>query len=237
MSAKKKGGARKRAAAKRTRDAKSVKTGAHSDRPPTRSEREEERVNEPTGMCDERELAFIDEWMGPSRFNGTRAMIAAGICNPDEPRSAAVRASEWLNKPHVLAEITRRREERRKAIEHANERLMQEQLAIALANIGDAMKWDGAQAMVMPPDALEEDTLAAIAEVAFIPGKFGDRVSVKMHDKSAAITQLQKMLQPTPQERRRNVAGIDGDDTGGVAIYIDGGPTGLEITVTKKDAA
>lgn len=213
----------KRAAAKRSRVAKKTPSRRGAPRPPTAIEREAARVDPLPVVCNERELAFIDEWMGPARFNGCRAMLAL---KPDyTPGAAAVRASEWLSRPHVMAEITSRREERRRQIEAATERLLEEQMHVALASISDVMDWDERTASYKPRASLTAEQLAAIAEVTF---QRGNRLTVKMHDKLRAIEALQKQLSPTPQERRR--MGTTGEE-GGVTIIVEGGPTGIEVTV------
>lgn len=206
------------------------------DRPTTKAAREAVKAENaekapdvpPIVMCNEKELAFIDHYTGDARFNGSLAIRLAGI--HDNPDVAKVYASEWLNRAHVLAEIERRRDERKKQIEFVTSRLLEEQLSVALARISDVVDWDGRDAVLMPPGALDEATLAAIAEVSIIPGKWGDRMTVRMHPKLEAIAALQKQFEDPAALRRRGIAG-GSDDEGGVTIYVDGGPTGLEVSI------
>lgn len=259
MSAKKK--ATKKGARKRTAKKRATKKGRPQKRspprPPTVVEREAEREKPAPVVCNEKELAFIDEWMGPSRFNGTDAMFAAKLIDDSSSRyTAAARASEWLSRPQVLEEITRRREARRQELEHAAERLMTEQMSVALSSIGDVLEWDDERVYLKAKESLTPEQIAAIGQLEVTisevirqyakPAEKGRKEKpeiihrtetrrVKMHDKLAAIVAMQKQLEPTFQERRRmGKLGEPGGD--GITIIVEGGATGLEVTV-KKDAA
>jgi phage terminase small subunit len=176
--------------------------------------------------CNEKELAFIDEWM--LDFNGARAMLRAGITS--KPQVARVYASVYLDRPHVLLEIARRRERNAERLDQARERMIEELQRIALTNIEDVVDWGPRGLVVRNRAALPHEHKAAIAEISETRGPAGRTIRVKMHPKIEAITQFPKQISPSSHEK-----GL-ADRAGTANIVIEGGPTGLEVTVHQSES-
>lgn len=239
---------------------KAGKRAARSDRGKQKARRRPTTVAERTlevqanqaeapapAQCNEKELAFIEFYIGEARFNGSKAIRLAGV--HADPLVARVYASQWLNRLHVQAEILRRRDERVAQLQATNARLLEEQLHIALATIGDVVDWDELDVALTPKAELTPEQIAAIAKidvnitetikearvnkegVVTKPAEIRRVVNktVAMHNKLEAIAALQKQLEVPPALRRR---GINGDpDAPGLTIILEGGATGLEVAV------
>lgn len=210
-----------------------TRTSPHTSsekRPTTKAAREAARVRSVPDpelvVCNEKELAFIDEWM--LDFNGSRAMLRAGITS--KPQVARVYASVYLDRPHVLLEIARRRKCSAERLDQARERMIEELQRIALTNIEDVVDWGPKGLVVRNRGALLQEHKAAIAEISETRGPAGRTIRVKMHPKIEAITQFLKQISPSPHER-----GL-ANGTGTANIVIEGGPTGLEVTVNHSES-
>jgi hypothetical protein len=201
-------------------------------------------VDEPTAPiepalpeCSDKELAFIAEFM-KKPGNGSAAMIAAGIT--DKPEVAKVYASQYLDRPQVLAELERRRARLMSKLDLSLERVLEELRRVALANVTDVVTVRGAGIEIdengkkhhyhgeldfKDLDQLSEEVTAAIAGVTIVPGEFGTKREIRMHSKLDALKALLEHLSPTPAERGKEGAGS------GSTIIIEGGATGLEVTV------
>jgi len=196
-------------------------------RPTTKAGREAARVRklaEPEEVaCSEKEFAFIDEWM--LDFNGTRAMLRAGITTKSDV--ARVYASNYLDRPHVLLEIASRRKRSADRLSDARERMIEELQRVGLANIEDVMEWGSDGLVVKSSSALSAEQSAAIAEICETRGPRGRTIRVKLHPKIEAISQFLKQISPSAHEQRLGQT----RDTGSTTIIIEGGPTGLEVSV------
>lgn len=184
----------------------------------------------PPVTCSDEELRFIVEYM--KDLNGSAAMIRAGIT--DTPANAKVYASRYLDRPHVLMEIAQRRADWIARNELSLERVLEELRRIGLTKMSDVATWDSDGVLILNPKAsLTEDQLAAIAAIEEEPTMFGSRLKVKLHDKLGALKDLRRALSPTLAEARFGAAlGDSHHGAGGTAtIVIEGGPTGLEVTV------
>jgi hypothetical protein len=192
--------------------------------------------------CNEKELAFIAELM-KKPGNGSAAMIAAGIT--DKPDVAKVYASQYLDRPQVLAELERRRARLMDKLDISLERVLEEIRRIALANVTDVVTVRGAgfeevekngkiakvhyhgELDFKDLDEMPEEVTAAIAGVSIVPGEFGTKREIRMHPKLDALKTLLEHLAPSKAEKDQNAGGKGG----GSMIIIEGGPTGLEVTV------
>jgi phage terminase small subunit len=205
-------------------------------------------------LLSEKENRFIELYLhGPNAFNGAACAREAGFAK----KSAKVTASRLLDKPKILQELARRRQRLMDRIELSRDRVLEEIRRMAFAKITDVVEWDEDTARMKPSEYLGEEIAAAVAEVhAHVretlvdvqPGGEGKHervalnrdatVRVKMHPKLPALQTLLAELSPTPAERRGAGSGGLVPPPSGVTIIVEGGQTGLEITVSeKKDAA
>lgn len=183
----------------------------------------------PPAVCSDEELRFVIEYL--KDLNGSAAVIRAGI--HEDPLQAKVYASRYLDRPQVIQELARRRGDLIARQELSLERVNEELRRIGYANLSDVASWDGETLWLNPQAELTEQQLSAIAEIEEIPGMYGTRLAIKMHDKKGALVALQKHLSPSPAENRFNGGAGNG---GSATIILEGGPTGLEVTVSVKQA-
>lgn len=128
-----------------------------------------------------RHQRFVAEYLVD--LDAMRAAIAAGY----SAASAAVRASQLLASPDVIALIRARQQEWASKLEISAERVLQEYAAIAFADIGELAEDDGAPKSL---SSLQRHQRVAIAEVSSSPGG----CKVRLHDKRAALADLAKHL-------------------------------------------
>lgn len=191
--------------------------------PTTRRAREAARRSSPKPRaCNEREILFLSEYM--KDWNGTQAMLRAGITT--KPTVAKVYASEWLVRPHVIAELADRRQLLMEKHELTLDRLLEELRRVGFANISDLIQWDDNGLTLRPSSTLPESQLAAVAEISEISSKGKTKLAVKMHPKLEALCQLLKHVAPTTTR-----GGSTAPREEVATIIIEGGPTGLEVTV------
>lgn len=191
--------------------------------PTTRRAREAARRSSPKPRaCNEREMLFLSEYM--KDWNGTQAMLRAGITT--KPSVAKVYASEWLVRPHVIAELADRRQLLMEKHELTLDRLLEELRRVGFANISDLIKWDADGLTLRPSSTLPESQLAAVAEVSEISSNGKTRLAVKMHPKLDALCQLLKHFAPAKMQGGTTAAREEV-----ATIIIEGGPTGLEVAV------
>lgn len=179
--------------------------------------------------CSDEELRFVLEYL--KDLNGAAAIVRAGI--HEDPKVAKVYASRYLDREHVIQELARRRGDLIAKQELSLERVNEELRRIGMANLSDVASWDGDTLFLHPQAVLTPEQLSAIAEIEEIPGMYGSRLAIKMHDKKGALIALQSHLSPSPAERRFGAGGANG---GSATIILEGGPTGLEVTVSVSQA-
>lgn len=181
----------------------------------------------PPATCNDEELRFVTEYM--KDLNGSAAMLRSGIT--DKPAVARVYASRYLDRPHVIMELARRRGELLAKNELSLERVLEELRRVGLSNLSDVVSWnDQGVLYINPKQELTAEQLSAIASIEEEPGLFGSRLRVTMHKKVEALKDLRKHFSPGLAEGRFPGAGSGG---AGTTIIIEGGPTGLEVTVTQ----
>lgn len=183
----------------------------------------------PPVTCSDDELRFVLEYLVD--LNGSAAVVRAGI--HEDPLQAKVYASRYLDRPQVILELARRRGDLIAKQELSLERVNEELRRIGFANLSDVASWDGETLWLESAADLTDEQLSAIAEIEEIPGMYGTRLAIKMHDKKGALALLQKHLSPSPAENRFNGGAAGG---GSATIILEGGPTGLEVTVSVKQA-
>lgn len=142
---------------------------------------------------------FVDAYM--ELGEQTKAAEIAGFKQPHKA------GASLMAKPHVMAEIDRRRKRIEQRVIKPGEVITQT-VNIMRGNIGDVMDWgfteveiqkpDGSIATILQPwvkvipkDQLPREVLDAIAEISLTEkGAF----KIKMHDKGAAVDRLMKHL-------------------------------------------
>lgn len=152
---------------------------------------------------------------------GNAAEAASSAYSVQTRSSAKTKGSLVLDRPHVLAELARRRERLIARHELSEDRVIEELRRIAFANLDDVATWGPDGVTVLSSTTLTEGTRAAVESVESIPTQQGPRVRVRLHNKLAALEALLARMTPTPAEQR--------GATVGVQVIIEGGPTGLEV--------
>lgn len=131
---------------------------------------------------------FVAEYL--IDLNATQAAIRAGY----SAKTARNIAQELLTKPHIQAELQKRREKVEKKLEISQEQVIAELAAIALSNGADYAKvvGDGVSSYVefTLTDQLDPMKLKAIASIE----ESQNGMKVKTHDKLRAIELLGKFM-------------------------------------------
>lgn len=166
----------------------------------------------------------------PEYVSGYHKMLRAGITT--KPQVAAVYASLYLDRPHVAIEIAVRRKRSAEQLSQARERMIEELQQIGLSNIEDVIEWKNNAVTLKASSSLTVQNKAAIAEISETRGSRGRTLRVKMHPKIDAIAQFLKQITPSGHER---VSGANAGSAG-ATIIIEGGPTGLEVSVEAAPA-
>ncbi len=156
---------------------------------------------------------FVDHYLVD--LNATKAALAAGYSE----KTAKSAASRLLTNVNVRAEIDQRNATLATQLEVTRDRVINEIARIAFGDITDVIKWGRIKVAVseateipeavydidlVPSDELSEDATRAIAEIR----RTRDGVTVKMHNKLAALEALTKHLglnQPEEEEPPRKI--------------------------------
>lgn len=137
------------------------------------------------GKLTEKQKRFIDEYL--IDLNATQAAIRAGYSK----KTAGQIAFYYFQKPHIQAEIQKRRARLQSKLEITQEKVLQELASIAFANGSDFAKVeDNDTVKMIPTSQLPADKLPAIAGIK--AGQYG--IEVKLHDKVKALELLGKYL-------------------------------------------
>lgn len=126
--------------------------------------------------------AFVDAYM--ETRSARRAAELAGYADP------AKRGWFTLQVKAVADEISRRKEEIRKRNEHMEDQVIQELAAVAFASMDDFVDFTDGTLRVKSLDEIPEELRGCIKEVTLIPGKYGDKIQIKLHDKMVAVKML-----------------------------------------------
>jgi phage terminase small subunit len=131
---------------------------------------------------------FVAEYL--IDLNATQAVIRAGY----SAKTARNIANELLTKPHIQAELQKRRGKIQNKLEISQETIIAELAAIAFANGADYAKIEGEGALshveFTPTSKLDPMKLKAIAGIK----ESQSGMEVKLHDKLRAIELLDKYL-------------------------------------------
>ena len=131
-----------------------------------------------------KQTLFIQEYLVD--LNATEAALRAGY----SAKSAKVIGTENLSKPAIAAAIEAAMLNRIERIELTQDLVLQELAAVAFANISDVAEWKGDEVAVFASETRSKKVLAGVAGVTATQ----NGVTVRMHDKQAALVVLGKHL-------------------------------------------
>jgi len=104
-----------------------------------------------------RQYQFCAEYL--IDFNGSKAAIRAGY----SPKTAKEQAYDLLTRPHIQAEIDRRKAKLAQKTEITAERIVRELAKIAFANMKDFTRWSEGGVVLIDSNSLTSDQTAAVA--------------------------------------------------------------------------
>lgn len=107
---------------------------------------------------------------------------------------AVSNGSKILTRQDVQTYIQELQDRRSRRLEITADRVLQEVARVAFATIGDVTEWENNQMKVKDSKDINEDVMAAIAEVSETRAKGSVTLAVKMHQKTRALGQLMKYL-------------------------------------------
>ena len=137
-----------------------------------------------------KQVRFVAEWL--KDHNGKQAAIRAGYSE----KTAEGQASRLLSNAKVRAEVDRRMGKLMNRLEITAERVLQERARLAFFDVRKLLDSTGRPKAI---NELDDDTAAAIQglEVANIGNDnvgIGEVLKIKMSDKTASLTALEKHL-------------------------------------------
>jgi len=158
-----------------------------------------------------RQRRFVLEYLQDA--NATRAAIRAGY----NRRWANANVRDVLRHPEVRAALDRAIAARCARTGITAERVLDELVRVAFAELGRVVEWRADGARMKPLDRLARDDTAAIAELALGPD--GRITRLKLHDKDAALAALARRL-GLVDPAARGAAPAGGDARAGLAARI-----------------
>ena len=133
------------------------------------------------------ELVFIEQYMLTRSAHGSAK--TAGYKDPQ------CRAWQLMQTKHIVDEIDKRKEAQRRRNEHLEDQVLLELAKIGFADMQDFVNFDGQTLLIKRLEDIPEEMRCVIKKVTCTPGKFGDRVSIELHDKMAALEKIGKYLE------------------------------------------
>ena len=132
------------------------------------------------------QMRFIELYM--VHRSARRAAVEAGYLDTEN--------AGWklLQNKKIVDEINRRKEEQKRRNELLEDEVLQELAKIAFVNIADVVDFNGSSLDVKDLSEIPEHARAAIKKVVRTPSQHGDRVTIELHDKNAALEKLGKYL-------------------------------------------
>ncbi len=129
---------------------------------------------------------FIEQYM--LHRSARRAAVEAGYSDTDN--------AGWrlLQNQKIVDEINRRKEAQRRRNELLEDEVLQELAKIAFVDITDVVDFSGSSLVVKDLSEIPEHVRPAIKKVVCTPSQHGDKVTIELHDKIAALEKLGKYL-------------------------------------------
>ncbi len=121
------------------------------------------------------------------------AYMASGF-NSKNRTSASAAGTKLLTREDVRAYIQEMQDRRSQRLEITADRVLQEVARLAFATVGDVSEWKDNQLKVKNSEDIDDNWMAAIAEVSETRSRGSSVLSVKMHQKSKALGILMKHL-------------------------------------------
>lgn len=131
-----------------------------------------------------KQALFVQEYLVD--LNATEAALRAGY----SAKSAKAIGAENLTKPIIADAVNAAMASRAKRIEVSQDAVLQELGAIAFGNIADVAEWAPGKVTVLDSGSRSRAVLAAVAQVS----ETANGVTLRMHDKQAALVNLGKHL-------------------------------------------
>lgn len=143
--------------------------------------------------------------------------IARGMTVVEASRFGGYPGSQsiLLENDHILNRIAYHRRLGVEAADVTQERIARELSAIAFANMRDAVEWAGSAIQLKPSETLDDATASAVSEVK----QTKEGLSIKMHDKQAALKQLGSHLGMFVE--RREISGPGGKPITAITSDMD----------------
>jgi phage terminase small subunit len=129
---------------------------------------------------------FIEQYM--LHRSARRAAVEAGYSD------TANAGWRLLQNQKIVDEINRRKEAQRRRNELLEDEVLQELAKIAFVDITDVVDFSGSSLVVKDLSEIPEHVRPAIKKVVCTPSQHGDKVTIELHDKNAALEKLGKYL-------------------------------------------
>lgn len=129
---------------------------------------------------------FIDEYL--KDLNATQAAKRAGY----SPKTAKQQGSQLLS--YLDSEIKEAIAKRRERTEFDQDKVLRELAKLAFTNMADFARWNKSGVTLIDSEDLSRDDTAAVTEVTFTPGEFGDVVKIKLGHKDSSLRMLAQHL-------------------------------------------
>ena len=132
------------------------------------------------------QLLFIDLYM--VHRSARKAAAEAGYSDTEN--------AGWrlLQNEKIVAEINRRKEAQKRRNELLEDEVLQELAKIAFVDLTDVVDFNGASLNVKDLSEIPVHVRPAIKKVVCTPSQHGDKVTIELHDKIAALEKLGKYL-------------------------------------------
>jgi phage terminase small subunit len=129
---------------------------------------------------------FIERYM--VHRSARRAAAEAGYSD--------VQAAGWrlLQNETICDEIRKRKEAQRRRNELLEDEVLQEMAKLAFVDISDVVDFSGSELTVKDLEEIPEHVRPTIKKVTKTSGKYGDNITVELHDKVGALLNLGRYL-------------------------------------------
>jgi phage terminase small subunit len=139
--------------------------------------------NQPLKSLKPRHRVFVDEYLVD--LHGRNAAIRAGYSQ----RYAGDSACRLLADPLIARAVQEAMDKRAQRTRVSADKVLQEYARIAFADIRHFTERKGEDLTIRPPETLDDDDAAAVAEISLAGG-----AKVKLHDKARALFALARHL-------------------------------------------
>ena len=137
-----------------------------------------------------RQQRFVEEYLAD--LNATQAAIRAGYATS----GASVEGTRLLANARIATAVAKRQAERSRQTGISAERVLQEIARLAFADMGDFARWGPGGVTFLASDQVDTKAVREVTETLTVTpaGSEIRRISLKLHDKRAALVDLAKHL-------------------------------------------